>query len=319
MLNRRALLAGATTICAVAPHRLFAADAVAPSAAVAQPTLMPTEQLEYATVRLAYKPTPTTVKWGTAFFFSFFKTETVNLLALVTNKHVVGGMKDCSFNLVARTNEGTPDLSTSVPVSIDPFDNTWIAHPSADLAIIPVAPIINRLHTKTFTISLDQSHIPTDAELKELLPVEQVLSVGFPGSVWDDVHNLPVFHRGYTATAPYIDFKGHKEFLIDFTTWPGASGSPVLLYNEGSWLTRKGTVMGGVRAWLIGVVYGVATQDVSGNVVIQNGPTSIEASGRMSVPTNLGACIMASQILDFEPLLVSKGLTPPADYKMRAN
>lgn len=321
MINRRTLITGATCFLAVElePCHLLADDVTAPTATVVEPVLMPTEQLLYSTVRLAYKPTPTTVKWGTAFFFAFFKTEAVSLIALVTNRHVVEDMKSCFFSLVGRTAEGKPDTSTSVPVSIDPLEGAWLAHPSADLAIIPITQILSRLKPKPFFVTLDQTHILADAQLKELLPVEQVLSVGFPGALWDDVHNLPVFHRGYTATAPYIDFKGQKEFLIDFTTWPGASGSPVLLYNEGSWLTRKGTVMGGVRASLLGIVYGVATQDVSGNVVIQNGPTSIAASGSMSVPTNLGACIMASQILDFEPLLVSKGVVPPAGYKMRAN
>lgn len=78
------------------------------------------------------------------------------------------------------------------------------------------------------------------------------------------------------------------------------------------------TNMGGVRMKLLGVVYGVGVQDVSGNVIIQNGPTQIAAAGQMAVPTNLGACISSSRILEFEPLLVSKGLTPPPGYIMRA-
>jgi hypothetical protein len=318
MIDRRAFLTGAASTLAFVSST-FAEDTEGPSAAISQPALLPTEQLLYSTVRLAYQATPTTIKWGTAFFFSLFRTENVHFLVLVTNKHVVDDMKNCSFSLAARLNGGKPDLLTHIPVSIDQFEGVWIPHPSVDLAIIPVQPFLEKLNSKPFIISLDPSLIPTDEELRELMPVEQVMTVGFPGALWDDAHNLPIFHRGYTATAPYIDFKGRKEFLIDFTTWPGASGSPVLLYNEGAWLTRKGTVMGGTRGKLLGVVFGVAVQDVTGNVEIQSGPTSIAAAGRMSVPANLGACIMASQILDFEPLLVSRGLTPPPGYKMRAN
>jgi hypothetical protein len=308
--------------------RTASADALAPTAATTpQQALTATEQLMYSTVRLTYEETTKIndqvvirTKWGTGFLFAFFKTETTSYPAIVTNRHVVEGMKECHFSFAAMASDGTPDLNNHFPIKIGEFDTAWIPHPSADLAIIPVGKILSELNTKLFVIALDQSLILADDELKALTPVEQVLTVGYPGALWDDVHNLPIFHRGYTATAPYIEFKGQKEFLIDFTTWPGASGSPVLLYNDGTWFDRRGnTVVGGTRAKLLGVVYGVAQQDVEGNVVIQAGPTSIAAAGRMSVPTNLGACIAASRILEFEPILVSKGLTPPANYKMRQN
>src|SRR5262249_27695983 len=135
-----------------------------------------------------------------------------------------------------------------------------------------------------FVVALDPTLIPTEAELQELTPVEQVLTVGYPGGHWDDVHNLPIFHRGYTSTPPYIDFRGNKEFLIDIATWPGASGSPVLLFNEGAWVSRNNdTILGGMRSKLLGVVYGVWSQDVSGTVLIQNAPTQpqIAVPGQM--------------------------------------
>lgn len=324
MLNRREFIAVAATSMFADRFgpKALAAEALAPTAAVARPQLTPTEQLMYSTVRLTYQ-TPGQTRWGTGFIFNFFKTETTSYLAIVTNQHVVQGMRQCSFNFAGTLNDGAPDLINHVSVAIPNFEQAWIPHPSADLAIIPIAPILTTLEgtkTKPFLIALDQSLIQTDDELNMLMPVEQVLTVGFPGQLWDDVHNLPVFHRGYTATAPYIAFKGKKEFLIDFSTWPGASGSPVLLYNDAGWIDRKGnTMMGGLRAKLLGVVYGVAQQDVQGNVLIQAVPTSVPAPGQMSVPTNLGACISASRILEFEPLLVSLGLKPPDNYKMRAN
>ena len=52
--------------------------------------------------------------------------------------------------------------------------------------------------------------------------------------------------------APYIDFKGNAESLIDFSTWPGASGSMVLLYKDQGWIDRRGnTMMGGMRVKLV--------------------------------------------------------------------
>jgi hypothetical protein len=329
MLNRREFSHAMTAVgAAIFGGNIAVADTIAPTAAAeATPKLTPTEQLMYSTVRLTYQ-TPTQIngntviqtKWGTAFLFAFFRTGQSSVPALVTNRHVVADMKQCTFALASIGSDGMPDINNHIPIVINEFDKAWIPHPSVDLAIIPIGNILSELKTKPFLVFLDQTLIPTDTELKDLTPVEQVLTVGFPGAIWDDVHNLPIFHRGYTASAPYIEFKGKKEFLIDFTTWPGASGSPVLLYNEGGWVDRRGnTMMGGIRTKLIGVVYGVAEQDVRGNVVIQNGPTSIAAAGQMSVPTNLSACITASRILEFEPLLISKGVTPPPGYKMRAN
>jgi len=252
-----------TTAASAFPGDFAMADAAAPTAANALSKLTPTEQLMYATIRLSYQTTvqisgntvPQT-KWGTAFLFRFFETETSNVPVLVTNKHVVLDMKKCQLSFSSVDDDGMPNLENHIPISIDEFEKAWIPHPSVDLAIIPLANILKNLKAKPFLAWLNQSLIPTDEQLANLTPVEQVLTVGFPGAIWDDVHNLPIFHRGYTATPPYIPFKGEKEFLIDFTTWPGASGSPVLLFNDQGWIDRPGnTVLGGFRAMLLGVVY----------------------------------------------------------------
>lgn len=291
------------------------------SGTAAQATLLPTEQLMYAAVRLSTQVGQVT-HWGTGFHFNLFNANGQAVGVIVTNKHVVEGWDTCSFKLASRAADGSPDIINHIPITISDLQKVYIPHPSVDLVVIPISRILNDLANhghQVFTIALEPSLILTDAELKQLMPVEQILTVGYPGQLWDDVHNLPVFHRGYTSTAPYIDFKGNKEFLIDVATWPGASGSPVLLYNDNGWTTRNGsTIMGGLRTNLLGIVYGVAVQDVAGNVLIQNAPTQVVVPGQMSVPTNLGACIAASRILDFEPIFVSLGYKPPAGYIMRA-
>ena len=275
----------------------------------------------YSAVRLVNQ-TPTSVKWGTGFLFNLFNAGNFAVPVIITNRHVVEGWDQCTFAFAGSLADGSPDLKNHIPIQINNFKTGWIPHSDADLVIIPIGQILNDLKQQgkaPFTIALEPNLIPTDDELKSLMPVEQILTVGFPGQLWDDVHNLPVFHRGFTSTAPYIDFKGKKEFLIDIATWPGASGSPVMLYNEGSWVERNGgTKLGGIRIKLLGVVYGVAVQDVTGNVLIQNAPIQFVAPSSMAVPTNLGACIQASMILEFEPLLVSKGFKPPDGYIMRA-
>lgn len=93
-----------------------------------------------------------------------------------------------------------------------------------------------------------------------------------------------------------------------------------MLFNEGGYTDRKQniTFMGATRTKLLGVVYGVGTQDVSGNVLVQAAPTQILLPAQMSVPTNLGACIDASRILEFEPMLMDLGVKPPEGYVVRA-
>jgi hypothetical protein len=332
MLNRRHFITGMIGVCAVANDSNRPVLPAAATVNLPQPTLPASEQMMYATVRLfcdmpanVQQNIPARTSWGTGFFFNLFHSPQTQqqLPVIVTNKHVIEHWNKCSFSFHGRLPNGSPDLKNHIPVELSPFaqNSSWFAHPTVDLAIIPIGGLLTALGQQgraPFYISMEQSLILTNDAIADLLPLEQILTVGYPGRLWDDVHNLPVAHRGYTATAPYIDFKGNKEFLVDIATWPGASGSPVMLYNDGSWPTRNGgTVMGGTRAALLGVVYGVAVEDISGNVSIQQAPTQAIAS--VQVPTNLGACIQASRVLEFEPLLVkTMGIAVPAGYRMRA-
>jgi len=324
ILHRRSFLFLSSSLLAGRVHMTTTSPGIAPTAASAQspPPMTITEELMYSTVRLSYSDGANTM-WGTGFFFSFFESGGTHVLAIVTNKHVVSGMKTCSFRLASTNADGSPNSSSLLDVLMPNFETAWIPHPLTDLAIIPFSSKfaeLNAAPNKPFVRWLNQSLIPTTDEFSQLNPVEQVLTLGFPGAIWDDVHNLPVFHRGYTASPPYVDFKGNREFLLDFTTWPGASGSMVLLYNDQGWVDRRGnTFLGSHRIKLIGVVYGVATQDVSGNVAIQNGPISLVGQGKMSVPTNVGACIRSSRILEFESVMVSQGYKPPVGYVIRSN
>jgi hypothetical protein len=225
----------ATKVHAVEPAVVPTNQAAAPAA------LTLSDQLMHSTVRLFNKTADTEIS-GTGFIFALFKAGNSSIIVIVTNRHVVESLGDsCSFKLARRKADGSPDLDNHLSVVLDDFKHNFIPHPDVDLAIIPLGPLLKKWESQNavpYFVLFENNLIPTTDELNSLTAIEQVLTVGFPGQLWDDVHNLPVFHRGYTATAPYISFKGKDEFLIDIATWPGASGSPVMLFNQGSYALR---------------------------------------------------------------------------------
>lgn len=64
--------------------------------------------------------------------------------------------------------------------------------------------------------------------------------IGYPNGLWDSQNNLPIIRRGITATSVKKDYNGKKEFLIDAAVFPGSSGSPVFIFNEGSYSVPGG-------------------------------------------------------------------------------
>jgi hypothetical protein len=105
--------------------------------------------------------------------------------------------------------------------------------------------------------------------------------------------------------------------LIDAAIYPGSSGSPVFIYNQGTWLNRTNAVSLGTRLLLVGVVYGVAQHSVNGELRIVPAPTQRQITTSL-IPNNLGICIRSSRILEFEPLIIKRGYVKPEGYVIRA-
>jgi hypothetical protein len=327
-VSRRSMLLG--LLAAGSLSRPLWADEVkpppaAPSAPAPKDThadLTVTEYLMHSTVRVECQLS-NGLSVGTGFLFLLFRTKVASVPVIVTNRHVIKGAVRGSFSLTAATPEDTPDLARHIPVSLDDFESRWIGHPdpSVDLAILPCALLLNDLNKRgdrVFWSGLDATMIPESEAIKQLTPVEDVLVVGYPIGIRDATNNTPVFRRGITATAPYLDFNGKQEFLIDAAIFPGSSGSPVVLF-ESSWVDRRGTLNTGTRFQFLGVVYGVETYPQEGQIKIVPAPTQLRAVPEIGLPSGLGVCIRADRILEFEPLLVKEGLKLPEGYNMRIN
>ena len=67
------------------------------------------------------------------------------------------------------------------------------------------------------------------------------------------MNKIPVIRQGITATPIWNNFKGDKVFLIDAGVFPGSSGSPVFIYNRGTYPTRDGIAVGS-RIKFVGIL-----------------------------------------------------------------
>ena len=126
--------------------------------------------------------------------------------------------------------------------------------------------------------------------------------IGYPIGLRDEKHNMPVIRKGITATHPAIDYNGNPEFLIDMACFPGSSGSPVLIYNEGSFSTGDGITIG-TRVHLLGILYGGPQLTTEGKIIVKDIPVRQEAVSINCIPINLGYVIKSQKILEFESIL----------------
>jgi hypothetical protein len=187
-------------------------------------------------------------------------------------------------------------------------ENLWVKHPDpdVDLCILPVAPLASRADKqgkRLFYITLHPAMIPTDGELAELTAIEDVVMVGYPVGIWDSANNMPVIRRGITATHPAKDYEGLTQFMIDAACFPGSSGSPVFLFNRGSYPLKSGGIALGDRVKLLGILHAGPRYNAKGEIQIENVPTGQKLVAFSKVPINLGIVVKGKRLMDFEPVL----------------
>lgn len=267
------------------------------------------EQLVHCSVRIETTLRDGKISCGTGFFMNFLQKGDQAIPAIVTNKHVIEGSDIGSFHVTLSNPDGLPDIGRHQQFSLSNFESHWIKHPdtNVDLAIFLIGPLLHDIQQSDcnlFFAPLPTSIIPTDIERKNLSPMEDVIMIGYPSGIWDAVNNLPVIRRGITATHPAIKWNGNTEFLTDIASFPGSSGSPVLLANIGSYMDNKGnTYMGTTRIRLLGVHYAGAMHTATGEIKIVTAPTSSVAIPLTQIPNNIGVAISSKRLLEFEPII----------------
>ena len=224
---------------------------------------------------------------GTAFVLSHTTGSGVHTF-VVTNRHLVEGVRSGGL-VFTQKRHGQPALGERFQININDFSHAWFLHPDpdVDLAIIPMRPLDQAARDQGVELyyhAIDSHLAPDAAALRALDALEQVLFIGYPSGVWDQVNLMPIMRRGTTATPMVLNFEGRPEFLIDAAVYPGSSGSPVFVYQPDS--VRSPNSGGGKKFLFAGVVAAVFFREEANHLV------------SVPVPANNQPMVMGSEMID---------------------
>jgi hypothetical protein len=267
------------------PYRLYAMN-------------VPT-QLMYSTVRVELAYGDGAVGSGTAFFCSHHKPGSSEepLTCLVTNRHVLDGAVRARFQFHTVGSTQWHDFSVGESVKFEHAlpQAKWIAHPddNIDLCAIDVEDLTSLAQgaLKTLFFSpISTGLIPSEEEERRYWAVMEVMMIGSPTGLWDEVNNLPILRRGSTATHPAIDYGGEPEFVVDMACFPGSSGSPVVSHDN--------SFFGGSSYRFFGVLYAGPTMGLNGTLVRRAVPTIAAGQESLQVMVHLGYVVKARKVRD---------------------
>jgi hypothetical protein len=227
---------------------------------------------------------------------------------LITNKHVIEGTSHCDLVIHASAEAGAKKPNSLIRGYASTSE--WLPHPDAkiDLCALPISGVVNHTSPFPFLRYLDPGMIPSQAQLEELNAVEDILMVGYPNGLWDATNNYPLIRRGITASHPGVDFdvSGVGTSVVDIACFPGSSGSPVFIYNNGMIADKKGNVAIASRTLFLGVLYSGPTFQADGQIVIRTIPTTNVPMAQLNLMMNLGYIIKSRELHSLEDLVLTK-------------
>ena len=271
------------------------------------------EQLSYATIRIEGKSEDS--HWyGTGFIMSCGKDDNRCMPLLVTNGHVMDGIKSVSLCFTTADAEGRPigKWMETRPMAecYCRFHPQYKVSQDGDLCALAIAPFIKAANDRGVNLvyrMLDLNMLATDDDYADLMQLDEVAMVGYPNAIADEVNNQPIFRRGVLATSPSLDYDGRKEFLTDIATIGGSSGSPVLQISNGvSVNQRSGSICigGSPTCKLLGVHRGGFRYDAEGRLIKLSMPEADMIVSATKIPINLGIVIKASRVLELMRLFL---------------
>ena len=259
------------------------------------------ERMMFNTVRLVASDRSS----GTGYFYNFVIDNKI-VPVIITNKHVVNynSNETMTFYLHLRNGENESNESYQVTLTLN-----WIFHSKKDLCFCFVNPVFEFVKKQTgkdvFYIAIDETILPSQKMLEELSALEELVMVGYPIGLWDKNNNFPIFRKGYTASHPAIDFNESGIGLVDMDCFPGSSGSPIYILNEGGYKDKVGNLnWGQSRIIFIGTLFSGPIYDATGKLVVTDIPTSNQVvESHTGIMVNLGYYIKSSEILEFKNII----------------
>jgi trypsin-like peptidase len=271
--------------------------------------MTPSQALRYFTVKITTAATPggPPTGTGTGFFFGFEK-DGLQYPLVITNKHVIENADSVElwFHEQDQQKKPIPGPGRKISAAIAQLPIIRHPDPEVDLVAIGVAIFLDECPKQQgwtpYFICLPPTMILEDAAWSDLEPVEEVTMVGYPVGLADQHNNLPIVRRGITATPASVNYQGKQEFLVDMAVFPGSSGSPVFLLNEGAF-TNRGGLSFGTRFILLGVLYAGHQQLATGEIVAAPAPTATGDVAVIKQMVHLGLCIKSTRIRELMALI----------------
>ena len=259
------------------------------------------ERMMFNTVRLVASDRSS----GTGYFYNFVIDNKI-VPVIITNKQVVNynSNETMTFYLHLRNGENESNESYQVTLTLN-----WIFHSKKDLCFCFVNPVFEFVKKQTgkdvFYIAIDETILPSQKMLEELSALEELVMVGYPIGLWDKNNNFPIFRKGYTASHPAIDFNESGIGLVDMACFPGSSGSPIYILNEGGYKDKVGNLnWGQSRIIFIGTLFSGPIYDATGKLVVTDIPTSNQVvESHTGIMVNLGYYIKSSELLEFKNII----------------
>lgn len=216
-------------------------------------------QLLFTTVPLLIEGKDTKRRLGTGFFFNAQHPQNTNLTIplLVTNYHVIKDANRGICQIAKADSDGMPVTKDKLKIEFDSkILSTAFIDKTLDIAAVPIAHLFRFAESqghRLFFRAVDQSLIPDSKVIDELSAIEEITFIGYPGGIVDTTSGLPIVRQGITATPIWSDFQDQPKFLIDAGVFPGSSGSPVFVYNQGSY-TKDNAIVIGSRVLFVGLI-----------------------------------------------------------------
>ena len=265
------------------------------------------EKAMYSTVKLKCQHDDKTI-YGTGFIYKFFRTGEYSYPVIVTNRHILYGSSHITFYLNRGDDNNLPIHGDPIEVPLSrQLQEQIVYHPNGktDLALLPIGGIINKCledGDRPFYTGIDSSTIPEHSKWDELHALEDVLVVGYPNNLEDEINKLPIFIKGNTATHPCIDFNQREEFLINANLYPGSSGSPVFLVDENFLSRSRQYQEGRDYVKLLGILCGGYSYPIFERA---NSGGEDKLTNYIS-PMNICNVIRSTKIRDFDSIMQEK-------------